>query len=70
MCLVVQEKVSSGDPYMTANTMGLLGSALAGQGEFSEAEPILLNAYARLRSIPGTDSSISRCSRVSTKAGA
>jgi TolA-binding protein len=35
-----------------ANTQSWLGGAIAGQGRYAEAEPILLDAYERLKVAP------------------
>jgi hypothetical protein len=46
-CLAIKEKTLPGD-WATAEARSLLGEALAGQGEFSAAEPLLLDAQKAL----------------------
>ena len=46
-CLELREKTKV-DEWLRFHTMSQLGAALAGQGKFAEAEPLLTNGYEGL----------------------
>ena len=48
-CLAVRQKALPEGHWLIADTNSQLGAALAGEGKFAEAEPLLLEAYATLR---------------------
>jgi hypothetical protein len=50
--LGVYEKTAPGH-WNVAQVKSLLGTALSGQGRFADAEPLLLEGYARLKDDPG-----------------
>jgi hypothetical protein len=54
-CLAMREKAfAEGHPqsWLKYNTMSLLGGALAGQGNFTQAEPLLLEGYNSMKDDP------------------
>ncbi len=56
-CLRIRAKVFPAgheQRWMTNQTMSLLGQALAAQGRYADAEPLLLEGYSGLRDGPGT----------------
>ena len=57
-CIEIRKKLLPADHWLLPNTASNLGEAIAGQGGFSEAEPMLLDAFETLRiradAIPAT----------------
>jgi len=47
-CLAIREKAIPAD-WSTFNTMSQLGGALFGQGEFAEAEPLIVEGYSGMK---------------------
>jgi hypothetical protein len=47
-CLAVRERVQA-DAWDTFDTRSLLGASLLGQGQFAEAEPLILAGYEGLK---------------------
>ncbi len=53
-CLAIR-KEKLPDHWLRFNALSLLGGALARQGKFEEAEPLLLGGYARMRDDPAAN---------------
>ena len=51
-CLQLRRAVLAPDHWRDGRTLTILGASLAGQGNFAEAEPLLLEAYQRLQPPP------------------
>ncbi len=49
VCLLTRQKELPAEHWLIADTRSLLGEAVAGQGRFDEAEPLLLDGYAGLK---------------------
>ena len=52
-CLAVRQKAMPEDHWLIAETMNQLGAAVAGEGSFAEAEPLLIEGYAAMEQDPG-----------------
>ena len=50
-CLEIREELIP-DNWLRYDTMSMLGESLAGQGQYAEAEPLLLEAYTKLEDLP------------------
>ena len=48
-CLAMRQKALPEGHWLIADTTSRIGSAVAGEGKFAEAEPMLLEAYAALK---------------------
>jgi serine/threonine protein kinase/tetratricopeptide (TPR) repeat protein len=51
-CLATRQKALPAGHWLIADTLSLLGGAVAGQGRLAEAEPLLLDGYARMKDNP------------------
>ncbi|MFQ5805109.1 MAG: tetratricopeptide repeat protein [Phycisphaerae bacterium] len=51
-CLAMRQKALPDGHWLVADTMFLLGGAVAGQGKFAEAERLLLDGYAGIKDSP------------------
>ena len=50
-CLEVREELIP-DSWLRYNAMSMLGESLAGQGQYAEAEPLLLEGFAKMETVP------------------
>ncbi len=48
-CLAMRQKTLPEGHWLIAETMGQLGGAIAGEGKYAEAEPLLLEGYAGMK---------------------
>jgi hypothetical protein len=51
-CLSIRDEKLVTDDWLRFNTRSMLGGALAGQGKYDQAEPLLLDGYAGMKDNP------------------